>query len=309
MKSYVGYYTDNIRDKSSSGGIFSALADYVFKKNGVVYGVSMSEDFYSAHYTRVSCAKNINKLIGSKYMQASVGNAFRNVKLDLDARRVVLFVGTACQINGLKSFLNINYDKLICVDIICHGVPSKMLWKQYLQNREKQIGKCRYLNFRSKDQGWYNSGIKENEIYTPQNENTYMRLFLKDLCLRPSCYECISKKNILSDFTLGDFWGVNNIAPEMNDDRGLSVIILRTVKAQKIIESIREQLVLKEVTYDEAVQDNPAEYESAKRPIARKNFYRDLQSMTFNNFEKKYLETTVYWKIYGKIKRKLSKLI
>ena len=309
MKSYVGYYTDNIRNKSSSGGIFSALADYVLKKNGVVYGVSMSEDLYSAHYTKVLCEEDINKLIGSKYIQASVGNAFREVKMDLDAGCVVLFVGTACQINGLKSFLNIEYDTLICVDIICHGVPSKMLWKQYLQNREKQIGKCQYLNFRSKDLGWYKSGIKENEIYTPQNENIYMRLFLKDLCLRPSCYECINKKNKLSDFTLGDFWGVNDIAPEMNDDRGLSVIILRTVKAQKILESLRKQLVLKEVTYVQAIQDNPAEYESAKRPSTRKYFYRDLQLMNFNNFEKKYLETTVYWKILGKIKRKLSILI
>ena len=107
MKSYVGYYTDNIRNKSSSGGIFSALADYVLKKNGVVYGVSMSEDLYSAHYTKVLCEEDINKLIGSKYIQASVGNAFREVKMDLDAGCVVLFVGTACQINGLKSFLNI----------------------------------------------------------------------------------------------------------------------------------------------------------------------------------------------------------
>lgn len=309
MKSYVGYYTNDIREMSSSGGLFSALADYVFGKDGVIYGVSMSQDFYSAHYTRVSSKENINKLIGSKYMQASVGDTFCNVKLDLEAGRTVLFVGMACQINGLKGFLNKDYDALICVDIICHGVPSKKLWKQYLQNREKQIGKCQYLNFRSKEFGWYNSGIMENEKYTPQNENLYMRLFLKDLCLRPSCYECTNKKNKLSDFTLGDFWGVNDIAPEINDDRGLSVIILRTVKAQNILELIKEQLVLKEVTYDQAVQDNPAEYESAKRPIARKKFYYDLKSMNFNNFVKKYLETTRYWKIIGKIKRKLGELV
>ena len=309
MKSYVGYYINVIREKSSSGGIFGALTDYVFKKGGVVYGVTMSEDFYSAYYTRASCEDNVNNLIGSKYMQASVGDAFRNVKLDLDAGRIVLFVGTSCQINGLKLFLNTEYDTLICVDIICHGVPSKLLWKQYLQNREKLIGKCRFLNFRSKDMGWYNSGIEENEIYTPQNENTYMRMFLKDLCLRPSCYDCISKKNKLSDFTIGDFWGVNEIAPEINDDRGLSVIILRTDKAKKIIESLRGQLFLKEVTYDQAVQDNPAEYASVKRPISRKRFYRDLQIMNFDDFEKKYLETTLYWKVVGKLKRKLSNLV
>lgn len=309
MKSYVGYNTGNIREESSSGGIFSALAEYVFKINGVVYGVSMSEDFYSAYYKRVLKEDGIDKLIGSKYMQATVGDAFRNIKLDLDAGRVVLFVGTACQINGLKFFLNMDYDTLICVDIICHGVPSKMLWKQYLQNREKYIGKCHSINFRSKNQGWYNSGIQENEIYTPQNENTYMRLFLKDLCLRPSCYECTSKNNKLSDFTLGDFWGVNDVAPELNDDRGLSVIISRTDKAQRIIETISERLVLKEVTYDEAILDNPAEYESAKRPISRNDFYRDLKVMSFDKFEKKYLETTMYWKIVGKIKRKLSEFV
>ena len=309
MKAYIGYNTGVARKMSSSGGIFSVFANYVFDKNGVVYGVCMSEDCYSAHYIRAHNQELLKKQIGSKYMQASLGETFRNVQKDLDTGYFVLFSGTACQISGLKSFLNKEYNTLICVDIICHGVPSSKLWKKYLLNREKKIGKCEYLNFRCKDYGWYDSGVKENKIYTPQKDNIYMNLFLKDMCLRPSCYDCFYKKNKSSDFTLGDYWGDNAIATEINDDMGLSVILLRTNKAQKIFEVIKGQLVLKEITYDQAVVGNPAEYKSAKRPNSRKYFYKDLQSMEFDKFVKKYLETTVYWKLIGKIKRKLSKIL
>lgn len=309
MKTYAGYCTKEIRENSSSGGVFSVLACYVIKKGGVVYGVRMSEDYYLASYMRADDEEGLIKQLGSKYIQASLGETFHKVKKDLDNKRIVLFSGTACQINGLKGFLNKDYANLICVDIICHGVPSKKLWKQYLINREKQIGKCRYLNFRSKDQGWYNSGVKENEIYTKQKENIYMNLFLADICLRPSCYACKCKKNKLSDFTLGDLWGVDKVAPELNDDKGLSVIFLRTSKAEQIFKAIKKQLVCKEITYEQAILDNPAEFESVKMPIARIHFYDDLKLMSFNKFVKKYLETTMYWKIRGKIKRKLRRLI
>ena len=309
MKTYAGFYKNEIREISSSGGIFSALAFYVFSKNGVVYGVCMSEDNYFAHFERASDEEMLRKIVSSKYMQAKIGDTFKNVKTDLDRGLKVLFSGTICQINGLKCYLQKDYDNLYCVDVICHGVPSQRLWKKYLLYRENQIGKCIELNFRGKDHGWYDSGIKENEIFTPQKDNLYMNLFLRDLCLRPSCYECICKKNKFSDFTLGDLWGVKEVAPELNDDRGLSVIFVRTKKAEQLFSQIVDELVLKEITYEQAVLDNPAEYESASRPVARNKFYKDMCTMRFSKLADKYLEANLYWKIMGKANKVIHKLI
>lgn len=305
MKSYAGYYKDSIREISSSGAIFCALAKYILKEKGVVYAVCMTTDKYSAHFERATDFNVVKKMLGSKYMQATMGDSYKQVRKDLDNGFQVLFCGTICQINGLKLFLRRDYENLVCIDIICHGVPSHKLWKKYLMYREETIGKCNNLNFRSKEQGWYNSGIKENNIFTPQCENDYMNLFLKDLCLRPSCYKCICKKTKLSDITLGDLWGVNEVAPELNDDKGISTIILRTTKAEKIFDSIKDELVFKEITYKEATLDNPAEYESSKKPSIRKNFYKDLEKKTFKTFLKKYLEQTLFWKYLRKIQRKI----
>lgn len=304
MKSYAGYYKSLIREECSSGGIFGALAKYTIENNGVVYGVCMANDNYSAYYERVADLNSLHKIFGSKYMQATLSNTYENVKNDLNHGLNVLFTGTICQINGLKLFLKKDYENLLCIDIICHGVPSHKLWKKYLLYREEQIGKCTKLNFRSKKQGWYDSGVMENDYFTAQRENHYMNLFLKDLCLRPSCYNCISKQEKLSDITLGDLWGVNEVAPELNDDKGLSTIILRTTKSESIFDKIKDELVLKEITYKEAILENPAEYESSKKPFGRNYFYKDLEKKSFVSLLNKYLEKNMFWKIIRKLQRK-----
>lgn len=163
LKTYACYLKDeDVRMSSSSGAVFSALASYVFSQKGVVYGVAISEDCYSAIFTSVTDAEGLKKLRGSKYLQAKVGNTYKNVKNDLMNGKTVLFTGTGCQINGLKNFLENDYDNLICVDVICHGVPSPALWKKYAQYQEVQNGgKLKYINFRCKDKGWTDFGMKE----------------------------------------------------------------------------------------------------------------------------------------------------
>lgn len=309
MKTYAGYYKNKIREKSSSGGIFSALANCILKKNGVVYGVCMSSDNYSAHFERASTYSEVQLMIGSKYMQASMGSILHSVKMDLENGIVVLFTGTICQINGLKKYLQRDYDNLYCADVICHGVPSQKLWKKYILSREEQIGKCIELNFRSKEAGWYASGIKENYFFTSQNKNQYMNLFLSDLCLRPSCYECICKKNKKSDITIGDLWGVHQVAPDLDDDRGISAIILRTKKSENMFNCIKGDLVYKEITYDEAILENPSEHESAQKPLGRETFYRDLEKKSFESLWEKYMEKTLVWKFYGGVKRKFHRIL
>ena len=132
MKVYAGYSKNQeVRMSSSSGAVFSSLAEYVLKQQGIVYGVKISEDCYSAEFTQVSDGLGLAKVRGSKYLQAKVGNTYKQVKEDLLADKLVLFSGTGCQVNGLKAFLGKEYSNLLCVDVICHGAPSPALWRKY----------------------------------------------------------------------------------------------------------------------------------------------------------------------------------
>lgn len=225
MKTYAAIYNNNeIRENSSSGGIFSALSENF----DVVYGVAMSEDCYGAEMIRVE--GDISPLRGSKYFQAKVGDAFKQVKKDLEEGRKVLFSGTGCQINGLSMFLGKEYPNLFLLDIICHGTPSPKLWREYAKYQEKKHGKLESVNFRCKDDSWIDFGMKENQLYISKDTDSFMRMFLRNYCLRPACYECHAKRYKKSDMTIADFWGIENVAPEMNDGKGTSLIITVTAK-------------------------------------------------------------------------------
>ena len=147
------------------------LAEYVLEQHGVVYGVAMSEDCYSAEFISVTCKEQLTKLRGSKYLQAKVGNSYKRVKEDLVSGTPVLFSGTGCQVNGLKSFLGKEYENLICVDVICHGALSPALWQKYATYQEqKNGGKLKDINFRCKDNGWTDFGMKEICKSVPNDE-------------------------------------------------------------------------------------------------------------------------------------------
>lgn len=316
-KVYASYNKDNeTRMRSSSGGLFTPLALYVFSHNGVVYGVAMTKDCYSSEYVVVTDEKGMEKLRGSKYFQANMGDTYKNIKADLNAGKMVLFTGTGCQINGLKNFLmssKVNCSNLICVDVICHGVPSPALWKKYAKyQEEKYNGKLKWINFRCKDVSWTDFGIKEvissisankiKQIYISKDEDPFMQMFLRDYCLRPSCYACIAKKNKLSDITIADFWGINEIAPQMNDGKGTSLVIIRTKKGMDVFNKISEKLAIREVTYEDGVKENPAEYCSAEKPVLRDNFFDDMETMNFDDLSKKYIKLPVKAKIKKWIK-------
>lgn len=301
IKVYAGYNMNlDVRLSSSSGAIFSLLAENVLSQNGVVYGVKMSNNCYSAEFTRVVDATNLLRLQGSKYLQAKMGDAYKQVKEDLFAGKFVLFSGTGCQVNGLKNFLGKDYDNLLCVDVVCHGAPSPALWRKYAEYQEKNNGgKLKSISFRCKDDSWNDFGMKElltsatsqnkeKQLYISKDKDSYMQMFLRDYCLRPSCYECIAKKVKMSDLTIADFWGINEVAPEMNDGMGTSLIIVRTEKGMKMLRAICGELILKEVTYEDGVRNNPAEYKSCSRPPQRDTFFNDMTNMNFEELEKKY---------------------
>lgn len=317
---YACYNVDKeLRLNSSSGAVFSSLAECVLSKQGVVYGVTMSEDCYSVKYLAVRDKKEFAKLRGSKYLQAKMGNTYCQVKIDLESGETVLFSGTGCQINGLKKYLGKDYENLICVDVICHGVPSPALWKEYVLHQEKlNGGKLKVVNFRCKDESWEKFGMKElindrsedslKNLYISSDKDSFMRMFLRDYCLRPSCYECVAKQEKLADITIADFWGIDNVAPEMNDGNGTSLVIIRTNKGFQVFDEIKECTKRKEVSYSDGVKSNPAEYRSCTRPPQRENFFRDMQVMEFDELEKKYAaDIKISWK--GKIVRFIIALL
>ncbi len=319
IKVYAGYNKNkDIRLSSSSGAVFSLLAENVLSFGGVVYGVKMSDDCYSAEFVRVTDITGLTRLRGSKYLQANVGNTYKRVKDDLSAGSFVLFSGTGCQVNGLKNFLEKDYDRLLCVDVICHGVPSSALWKKYAEYQEKKNGgKLKGINFRCKDDSWTDICMKEvladirgevKQTYISRNKDPYMKMFLRDYCLRPSCYDCIAKKVKMADLTIADFWGINDIAPEMNDGNGTSLVLIRTEKGIKVFEAIASKLHLKEVTYENGVRCNQSEYKSCLRPYQRDTFFDDMRAMEFEELEKKYA-FSVKITFLSRVKRKIKSSI
>lgn len=307
MKTYAAIFNNNeIREKSSSGGIFSALAE----KFDVVYGVAMTDDCYGAEMIRVE--GDISPLRGSKYFQAKVGDTFKQVKKDLEEGRKVLFSGTGCQINGLSMFLGKEYPNLFLLDIICHGTPSPKLWREYVSFQEKKHGKLESVNFRCKDDSWVDFGMKENQLYISKDTDSFMRMFLRNYCLRPACYECRAKHYKKSDMTIADFWGIENVAPEMNDGRGTSLVINRTEKGQELFDCIKSELKWKEVSYEDGVKGNPSEYSSVARPQQRDTFFTDLEELPFEEMEKKYaadIKVLFPRKVMRKIKRTIKKIL
>ena len=324
LKVYACYNTDkDVRLSSSSGAVFSSLAENVLEQQGVVYGVAMSEDCYSAEFISVTSKKQLTKLRGSKYLQAKIGNTYRSVKEALSSGKLVLFSGTGCQVNGLKSFLGKDYENLICVDVICHGAPSPALWRKYATYQEqKNGGKLKGINFRCKDDSWTDFGMKEvcksipddetKKLYISKDKDAYMQMFLRDYCLRPSCYECAAKKVKMSDLTIADFWGINDVAPDMNDGMGTSLVLIRTEKGKDVFEKISSSMKLKEVSYKDGVRGNPAEYKSCARPMQRNTFFDDMQNMSFEELKQKYaapIKVSFITKVKRKVKIAIKKVL
>lgn len=305
VKTFAAYYDHDVRYASSSGGVFSLLA----QQFDVVYGVAMTDDCYGAEFIRAE--QDISLLRGSKYLQAHVGETYKNVEKDLKLGKQVLFSGTGCQVNGLKYFLGKEYENLFCLDVICHGVPSPFLWEMYIKHHEQKRGKkVSSVNFRCKEVSWRNFGMKKDATFASKEHDPYMQMFLRNYCLRPSCYQCKVKTNKLSDMTIGDFWGIESVAPEMDDDHGVSIIIVRSEKADALLKKVEQDLRCKEVSYEEGVKCNPSEHSSVEMPQSRDAFFDDMHSMTFQKLTQKYVRSSSRWRtVIGRCKRKLKSIL
>lgn len=278
---------EEIRKNSSSGGVFTEIATYILEKGGVVFGAAFDENFKVIHIG-VDSTEHLYKLRGSKYVQSEIGDTYRKALEYLDAGRLVLFTGTPCQIAGLYNFLNRDYDNLYTQDIICHGVPSPLVWQKYIEYREsKASAKLQSAFFRHKKYGWKRSSVKfefsnGTEYIQDLTEDLYMRSYLRNLTLRPSCYSCAFKtKHRPSDFTLADFWGVENVLPEIADNKGTSLVILHSEKAHEVFEEIKSNLKYQAVDIDEAVKYNSAMLTSVPQNADRAKFFDSIRGKGF----------------------------
>lgn len=270
------------RMKSSSGGIFYLLAEKTIAAGGVVFGARFDEQWQVVIDNAETLAA-VKAFMGSKYVQARIETAYTDAKRFLKEGRKVLFSGTPCQIAGLHHFLGKEYPNLTTVDVICHGVPSPKVWREYLHELVGTSSEILNINFRDKSYGWsnYNISIKykrENvveEIRSQATQNIFMRAFLGDLINRTSCHSCKAKNGRShSDITLGDFWGIEYVFPDLNDDRGTSIVILHTDKGRRYIEDIEIQLM--ETTFDVLERNNPYYMHSAPKHPKREVFFARL---------------------------------
>lgn len=270
-----------IRKTSSSGGVFYELSQAVIKSGGVVFGCELDSGMVARH-TAAETIEALEALKSSKYVQSDMGDSFVKVETLLKTGRLVLFSGTPCQIAGLRNYLCREYDNLICVDILCHGVPSPKLFADYLVylSAQYQGGKPVAVNFRNKQRGWkrlymevrFDNGKRH---YTFSGYDRYESMFLNNLSLRPSCYECkFSKAERFGDITLGDFWGIGKACPEWDDDKGISVVMLNTEKGERLWESVADSFCGRTETLELAKAGQRTLYAPTQKHPDRDAFYR-----------------------------------
>ncbi|MFV0507373.1 MAG: Coenzyme F420 hydrogenase/dehydrogenase, beta subunit C-terminal domain [Bacteroidales bacterium] len=304
---------EEIRMSSSSGGVFYALAKQVISEEGVAFGAAFNEKFELEHsYTET--LEGIKKYQGSKYVQSKIGNCYAETKQFLQAGRQVLFSGTPCQIGGLKAYLRKEYNNLFCVDIICHGVPSPMVWGRYVKyQQQKNNANISRLTFRDKTEGWKNYNVKfdfkaKASVKEFFGDNIYMKVFLKDLCLRPSCYNCDFKTlNRQSDITLADFWGVQQVLPEMDDDKGTSLIFVNSHNGSERMAELSEGIKSQKVDVCSAIKYNPSAIKSVARPSKRESFLDAVVKKDFAEVVKEYTRISLQVRVVQLGRRFLSK--
>lgn len=305
---------DGIRTTSSSGGMFYTLASEVISKGGVVFGVVLDGDGNVFH-TKAENLQDLRFMQGSKYVQSDTKLVYREAVKYLKEGKPVMFTGTPCQVAAMKAFtLNKDYENLLLVDIVCHGVPSNKLFKDYLDKLEDKTGKIEKssFSFRKLD-AW--DVVPSVELagscrkILPPELNVYMRHFLASYTFRESCYACkFAITPRISDITIADFWGIGKDSPFSEDtSKGCSLVLVNTEKGQRYFDDIKPGLFCEKRTLSEALHVNHQLYRPSVRPKQRNQSYRyffthDIQSIYTKYYNNLYLRTR---RIAGKVLRKI----
>lgn len=306
---------ENTRIKSSSGGVFYLLASKTIQQGGVVFGACFDTKWIVRHDC-TETLEDLEKFLGSKYVQSEIGDCYYRTEKYLKEGRKVLFSGTACQIAGLLCFLKQPYDNLITVDVLCHGVPSPLIWRDYLEyecNRHQvKLADITNVSFRDKQIGWRRFGmsIKSQEkllVSEPLDQNVYLKGFLHDLYLRPSCYQCQFRcGKCHSDITIADFWGIWNHHPQWDDDKGTSLVLINSEQGRCLFNDI--DLMKEETSYKEALSGNsPLEHSVLETPY-RQQFWNQYPVEGFVGINSicQQMRPSLFIKVLNKVKSLLK---
>lgn len=303
---------DSVRQISRSGAVFVALSNVILNKGGVVYGVRLDNSFRAIHDRAIN-KKERDKFCGSKYVQSDTENVFSMVLEDLINGKPVLFSGTACQVDGLYSYLSYKSDKcfdniLATCDIVCHGVVSPKIWYDNLKSmKRRNIGELISVNFRDKKFGW-DSHI-ETYKYTSSEavSKTYTSIFYEHVALRPACYNCpYAKIDRISDITLADAWGIKKYMPDWDDNKGTSLVILNNDKGKNIFYNTTE-LQYKKIDISNILQPNLIR--PTQKPKYRDKFWKDYNKKGFDYVGKKCLKKQRFISNKNKLKSFVVKIL
>ncbi len=329
------------RMRSSSGGVFIELAKQVLAQNGVVFG-AVYDGHWEVRFSYAETLERVRPMMGSKYLQARVESAYRDAELFLKQGREVLFTGSPCQISGLRKYLRKDYPNLLAVDFICHGVPSPGVWRKYLNEtlaepsaRRAAAGKNSVLSsslnvmpavsgieFRDKTlHGWkkFSFVVREKSaskadpntvlLSDIHRDNPFMKGFLSDIYLRPSCYACKCKDGSgHSNLTIADFWGIDRLMPDFDDDKGVGLVLLNTRKGEEIFQAL--DMEVRTSTVDVVRTFNPAYCRSANQHPKREEFFRMYsEGVGVSEVVKRCLEVSFSVRLIHKVKRVIKNLL
>ena len=306
---------EKVLKESTSGGAFSAIATYVLKNDGIVFGACFDENFIVKHIS-IDKVENLYRFRNSKYVQSDLGNTFQEVRKYLADGKLVLFSGTPCQIEGLKSYLqikNINMDNLYLADIVCHSVPSPLVWEKYkelkrneayqpdaFRNKEKYGYEYSQMSFKDKD------GKKK---YYGSESDPFFRAFLSDLSIRPSCESCRFKKRYReSDLTLWDCFTIHKFDKSLDDNKGVTRCLTHSSKGEYLINQIKDSCIIKEIDPDKAVLYSRELVISVHGNPKREQFFEDAAIMNGDELFKKWFPNNLKIRIKRFTRKTLEKI-
>ncbi len=282
MKAFACYNTDEkVRRASSSGGVYSLIAEKIIADGGIV-AAAVYNDKLEVEHTLCTTREELEKTRGSKYQPSHLGDIFKTLKAELERGRVALFVGTPCQCAGLLAFLSKPYENLFVVDFICHGVPSRLAWREYVKSLGARGFKLKSVNMRDKSRSWSSyRWLLEDEKGRVKSENhsdnPFMKGFVANIYLRPSCFECrfkgVERK---TDFTLGDYWGVASCQSDMYDDRGTSLVFVHSEKGEKLFNEISQKMKVSPANLEKALFFNTCAVKSVEKTPKREVFFKSV---------------------------------
>lgn len=276
---------DEVRFASSSGGVFTLLAEAALAKNGAVFGAALDEHLQVRH-VRADSMDELAHLRGSKYVQSVIAGCFAEARGLLRSGRQVLFSGTPCQIAGLKGYLVKDYPNLLTVDVVCHGVPSPKVYRKHLAEVAAQAGEpVRQVRFRDKEKGWKRGETvfltEHQRMGASKRKETYMRLFLNNVSIRPSCGQCaFNNKRSLADITIADYWGVDKQFPDFDDDKGVTLVLVNTAKGADALAQIEAEMDLLATDFAKGAEYNWAVEKSLPLHPQREFFFENLDKLT-----------------------------